>query len=120
MLEYFVHLDPDDAPDDLLLATADVPAELPRLRLGLEDLPPKWRETPALPELARLGDQFAERGECCILIVPSALSPNENNWLLNPLHPDFANIAIRPAEPLSYDARLFRRLGRRRQHPRQT
>lgn len=33
MLEYFVHLDPEDAPDDLVLATADVPDKLSRERI---------------------------------------------------------------------------------------
>ena len=32
MLEYFVHLDPEDAPDDLVLATADVPDNVSRER----------------------------------------------------------------------------------------
>ncbi len=116
MLEYFVHLDPDDPPDDLLLATAEVPSDLSRKRLSVENLPPGWRETPAIPELGQLGDEFAERGERCILIVPSALSPNENNWLLNPQHPDFAKIVIGETEPLKYDPRMFRGGGRRRKH----
>ena len=33
MLEYFVHLDPEDAPDDLVLATADVPDNVSRKRI---------------------------------------------------------------------------------------
>jgi RES domain-containing protein len=107
MLEYFVHLDPDDAPDDLVLATAEVPAELPSEQIAADDLPTNWRETPAPPELARFGDEFVERAKCCQLIVPSVVAGNERNWLLNPRHPDFAKIVLNDPEPLSYDPRMF-------------
>ena len=41
------------------------------------------------------------------LIVPSALAPDESNWLLNPDHPDFKRIRFHPPEPFAYDARFF-------------
>ena len=43
------------------------------------------------------------------MLVPSALAVNENNWLINPQHPEFKQIAVNPLEPLRYDARMFRR-----------
>jgi RES domain-containing protein len=113
MLEYFVHLDPEDAPDDLVLATADVPDNLSRERLHARDLPAHWRETPAPPELAQIGDEFVKKAETCLLLVPSALAVNENNWLINPQHPEFRKITQHVPEPLRYDPRMFR--GRRRQ-----
>lgn len=116
MLEYFVHLDPEDAPDDLMLATADVPDTLPHKRLQVRDLPPNWREIPAPPALAHLGDDFIKQAENCALLIPSALAVHENNWLINPLHPDFPKIALRPPEPLRYDPRLLLRSPRRPKH----
>jgi RES domain-containing protein len=53
------------------------------------------------------GDRFARRRRAAILIVPSALSPDEFNWLLNPDHPDFRRLRIHAPEPFSYDARFF-------------
>jgi len=108
MLEYFVHLDSDDPPPDLVLASADVPDDLAREQFAHTDLPANWSQTPALPELARIGDEFARRAERCLLLVPSALAKGENNWLLNPQHPDFRKIALHTPEPLSYDPRMFR------------
>ena len=112
MLEYFVHLDPEDSPDDLILATADVPDNLSRERVEATRLPARWRETPAPPELAQIGDEFARRGENCLLVIPSALAALESNWLFNPLHLEFRQITLNPPEPLQYDPRMFR--GRRR------
>jgi RES domain-containing protein len=70
-------------------------------------LPATWRQTPALAELAAIGDRFARRRREAILVVPSALAPDEFNWLLNPEHPDFRRVRILPTEPFSYDARSF-------------
>jgi RES domain-containing protein len=107
MLEYFVHLDADDAPPDLVLVTADLPDDLPAKVLAADELPSSWRRSPAPAELARIGDEFVAEAKQCVLVVPSALAPHENNWLLNPLHRDFRKVVVRGVEPLSYDPRMF-------------
>jgi RES domain-containing protein len=115
MLEYFVHLDPEDAPDDLVLATAEVPENLSRETLQARDLPPRWRETPPPRALAQIGDEFVKKAATCLLLVPSALTVNENNWLINPQHAEFKKIAVNAPEPLRYDPRMFGR-NRRQKH----
>ena len=116
MLEYFVHLDPEDAPDDLILATADVPDKISREIIKLADLPAHWRDTPAPPEIAQIGDDFVKKANVCLLLVPSALATHENNWLINPRHPEFDEITQNTAEPLHYDPRMFRANPRRTKH----
>lgn len=111
MLEYFVHLDKDDPPADLVLAVAEVPHDLTREKIAAGDLPPHWRDAAAPPELARFGNEFVARVEHCLLLVPSVLAPGENNLLINPAHSDYRKISVRDLEPLSYDARMF---GKRR------
>ncbi len=115
MLEYFVHLDKDDPPTDLVIATAEIPADLSREHVALGDLPANWREATAPPELARFGDEFVERAEHCLLLVPSVLAPAENNYLINPSHPDYQKIVVHELEPLTYDPRMFAKKPR---HPR--
>lgn len=107
MLEYFVHLDQDDPPRDLVLAIADIPDSVTRESVESRELPGNWRESPAPAELARFGDEFAERAKHCVLLVPSALAPSEMNCLINPAHPDYRRIAVRGLEPLAYDRRMF-------------
>jgi RES domain-containing protein len=114
MLEYFVHLDEDDPPSDLVLATAEVPQDLQREEIDPGDLPANWRGAAAPPGLARFGDEFAARAEHCLLLVPSVLAPEENNLLINPAHVDFGKVVIRAVEPLRYDARMFRTSRRHR------
>ncbi len=109
MLEYFVHLDNDDPPTDLVVAVAELPDDLTSERLKVSDLPANWREAAAPPALARRGDEFARRGEHCWLLAPSVLAPAENNCLLNPEHLGFKRIVVHELEPLSYDPRMFRK-----------
>lgn len=107
MIEYFVHLDRDDPPPDLVVAAADVPDDVSRVRVAAAKLPVAWRQTPAPAELAAIGDRFARRRREAILVVPSALAPDEFNWLLHPEHPDFRHVRVHPPEPFAYDARFF-------------
>jgi len=116
MLEYFVHLDKDDPPDDLVLAVAEIPNDLEHKTIEAANLPNHWRESAAPPELARFGDEFAHQGAFCLLLVPSVLAPSENNCLINPSHPDYRRLVIREAEPLHYDPRMFGKSTKRRPH----
>ena len=107
MLEYFVHLDKDDPPTDLVLAVAEIPEDVTRERVEPRELPKNWRDAAAPPELARFGDEFVSDGKSCLLLVPSVLAPYENNCLINPAHAEFSRIVIRDLEPLTYDTRMF-------------
>ncbi|MGC2108614.1 MAG: RES family NAD+ phosphorylase [Candidatus Korobacteraceae bacterium] len=109
MLEYFVHLDKDDLPADLVLAIAEVPTDLMRDQVGVRELPANWRDAAAPPELSRFGDEFVQKGKDCLLLVPSVLAPAENNFLINPAHPEYKRIKILDLEPLRYDPRMFQK-----------
>lgn len=107
MIEYFVHVDSDDPPQDLVVAAADVPDDVSRIRMPAARLPATWRQTPAPGALAAIGDRFVQTGRAAVLSVPSALAPDECNWLLNPGHPHFRRVRIHPPEAFAYDPRFF-------------
>ena len=108
MIEYLVHLDPNNPPKDLMLARAQVPDELPKLQLRVDELPSGWQDYPAPESLSLIGDMFVHDSNAAVLVIPSALAPSENNWLLNPLHPDFQKIETERAQPFRYDPRLLK------------
>jgi RES domain-containing protein len=107
MLEYFIHIDPDDPPKDLLVVTAEVPDSVSRTLVSARQLPANWRRSPSPPELAGVGDRFVRDRRAAILIVPSALAPAESNWLINPQHPESSAIRLRAVEAFEYDPRFF-------------
>ena len=108
MLEYFVHLDPDDPPKDLMLVAAEIPDSVSRVVMAREHLPKDWRRSPAPSRLAVIGDDFVRSGRSTVLVLPSVLAPSDSNWLINPAHPGFRQIKVYRAERFAYDARLFR------------
>jgi len=107
-LEYFVHLDVEDAPPDLVLIAADAPGSLAIEEIRVGRLPREWRRTPAPEALARLGTEWVRRGRTAVLAVPSAVVPVERNYHLNPMHPDYRAIVVRRAERCMLDPRMWK------------
>ncbi|MGD0858240.1 MAG: RES family NAD+ phosphorylase [Terracidiphilus sp.] len=105
-LEFFVNLEPNEAPDDLLLAEATIPDDLVE-QLKLDLLPADWRE---LSNLAcrDLGTGWATSGRSVALRVPSAVVDGDWNVLLNPRHADFSKVQLAAPNPFRYDERMFR------------
>lgn len=93
-----------------VLIPARLPAGLAVASLEAAQLPEGWRLLAAREQLQALGTQWLRARRTAVLSVPSAVMPAERNWLLNPLHPDFARIAIGAPEPLDTDLRLLRDL----------
>lgn len=106
-LEFFVHLDPSVAPDDLVSVSATLPPHLKIERGALKDLPADWRTT-GNARLQAMGAEWVAANRFAALEVPSAVIDGEWNVLLNPAHPQFARIQIAGPKPFHFDKRMFR------------
>ena len=73
-------------------------------------LPLTWNSTPAPFTTKTIGDQWVRQSASAILCVPSAVVPNELNFLLNPHHPDFSKIEIGDVIDLPADPRILDKL----------
>ena len=69
-------------------------------------LPANWRDYPPPVELQLFGDQWIAGLASAVLKVPSVIVEHEHNFLLNPVHPDFSQIAIGNPQPFEFDPRL--------------
>lgn len=108
-IEVFVHLTPDELPEDLVSISAELPVEQSRAhRVELSELPPDWRRLNH-PELQALGAAWARSRRSLELLVPSASVDGEWNALLNPAHPEIGQIRIVETRPFRFDSRMFRR-----------
>jgi RES domain-containing protein len=105
-LEMFVHLEPNEAPDDLLMAAAEISDERIE-QLELEMLPADWRDLNSLA-CRDLGSGWAASGRSVALRVPSAVVDGDWNLLLNPRHAEFAKIEFLAPKPFRFDGRMFR------------
>jgi len=107
-LEVFVHVDPDDLPDDLVAIRADLADRVAVERIDPGALPANWRAAPGPEDLRDIGTNWFAAGKSVALRVPSSVldEASEENVLLNPPHADFAALAIGAARPLAFDPRL--------------
>jgi RES domain-containing protein len=72
-------------------------------------LPGNWRVHPPAMETRQIGDRWVQERRSAVLAVPSAVSPADTNFLINPLHPDFKRIRIAPPIDFEFDSRLLNR-----------
>ncbi|MGD0912134.1 MAG: RES family NAD+ phosphorylase [Terracidiphilus sp.] len=106
-IELFVHLDPSQQPDDLVVIAAWLPEGEPAEQLEPEALPDGWWTDNFAP-LRDIGDAWIRERRSLALSVPSAALRMEWNVLVNPLHQQAGEIRIESPQPFQFDARMFR------------
>lgn len=106
-LEYLVHVDPEDVPEDLVAMQIQVPDGLPDERIRASDLPVDWNEVPNHPACLERGDAWVKDARVAVLRVPSAIVPEEENVLINAKHTDAGQITVARTRPFAFDPRLL-------------
>lgn len=91
-----------------VLGRAVIPDDVRIESVAASALPRRWREPDAPAELREIDQDWLARAQAVCLKVPSAIVQEEWNYLLNPLHPDFARLALGEPEPFHFDRRLAR------------
>jgi RES domain-containing protein len=94
VLETLVHVPLAGLPEDLFIATIEVPDEPGNEAIEPTLLPANWRDYPAPPALAAMGADWLASRRSLLLRVPSSVIPEESNWLINPLHPKASEARI--------------------------
>lgn len=91
--------------DDFVIIPVQIPEELV-LELDRSALPDGWSAPDDYSRTAPIGDRWLADQPSVALIVPSAAIPLERNLLLNPAHPDMAQVTVGAATPFLFDPRL--------------
>jgi RES domain-containing protein len=107
-LEVFIHLVPFVVKETFKAFRVEWPDSLMEI-LSNTSLPTSWRTSPPPVETIEIGDRWALEKRSAVLGVPSAISPADRNFLLNPEHRDFKRIRIAPPIDYEFDPRLFGR-----------
>jgi len=106
-LEFLVRIDRTSAPPDLVAIEIEIPGSVATVSWPPAELPDGWDTYPAQVSTQRLGSAWLTSGRAAVLVVPSAIIPRENNYLLNPAHPQLSRVRIVGRTPFSFDARLL-------------
>lgn len=104
ILESLVHLRRTDIPPMQYLLSIQIP-DIAFQDILLSKLKKNWQQHISYTQW--IGDQFITGDKNLVLKVPSAIVPQEHNFLINPLHKDFKKVKIITSELLELDKRLL-------------
>lgn len=88
------------------LITIAVPDGLLSEKIDVKDLMPGWDAPDTRRFTKKLGDAFLLNGRGLILEVPSVMMPEENNYLINPLHEAMKQVKISARRKIFFDKRV--------------
>ena len=105
MLETVVHIAGLKLSVPFCIIVLDIPDSL-ITAITIDKLPGSWRQYPAPDALKYIGDRFIKESEFLALQVPSAVVPEDCNYLINPLHKNFPDIKVVRKGLVSFDNRI--------------
>jgi RES domain-containing protein len=105
-LEIFVHLDQWQIDFELVAIPVTFPAKISNTQLTSSELKALLKQQ----DMQTIGSEWASGKKSCVLRVPSAIIPQEENIILNPQHDDFKQIKIGAPQPFNFDERLTKQL----------
>ncbi|MBW2370472.1 MAG: RES domain-containing protein [Deltaproteobacteria bacterium] len=109
ILELIVHLDEDEDIQDYVA----IPVEFEDTKViswHQKKLPKNWPSLPISDQTQHMGKTWIEEKQSLVLKVPSSVVHHDNNFVINPLHPDFSSLKIGQPQALQIDPRLTNRL----------
>jgi RES domain-containing protein len=104
-LEILVHIDSPQWLEHYVAVPVSIGPNL-IARIDLSTLPKNWKMYPLPKNIRAIGDDWVAAASSAVLQVPSVIVPLENNFLLNPHHPDFPKLKIGKPVPFKFDPRL--------------
>jgi len=107
-LETLVHLGGSGLPLNRYLVAIDIPAMVWKSRrtATIKSLPVGWDACPVGMASLNYGDTWLASNSSAILVVPSAIVPEDAVILVNPIHPQAKSITATKARKWLYDPRL--------------
>ncbi|MDB5249397.1 MAG: hypothetical protein JWQ40_3791 [Segetibacter sp.] len=105
VLEYTVNVNIEDIPRALSVTTLQIPEDN-IIELSIAELPGDWRDSPSPSSTKDMGTELLKKRDYLIIKVPSAVLPDEFNYLLNPLHKESSRISIISIKDFVYDVRI--------------
>lgn len=105
LLEYSVNINIDEIPRALSFTIIEIPGNGIH-ELKEEELPGNWKEAPAPSSTKDLGTALLKAAKKPVLKIPSAVIPEEFNYVLNPMHRESKKFKILAIKDFPYDVRI--------------
>lgn len=105
-LENLVHRSGEGLNESFKLLTIEIPKTLKIHEVKLKELSKNWSDFNNSNYCKKIGDMWLDKHESAVMKVPSAIIPDENNYLINPNHNDFKKISLAKIENFTFDPRI--------------
>jgi RES domain-containing protein len=106
VLERLAYINPDLLPDDLRLGQFDFATPDDAVQVSaLARLPDDWIQKE--PTTRKIGNRWLRARSSCLLAVPSAILPEETNYVFNPRHAAANSLRLIRERQFSFDPRLI-------------
>lgn len=108
ILEMLVHMDMKHVPNDRIIVKIEVPNEKLIQYYDRKNLPPNWNKFPYKHNSQQVFSDWINLEDVGpVLALPSAVVPEEWNFIINPLHQKMNKIRVVEVQPLAIDERLL-------------
>jgi RES domain-containing protein len=109
-LELVVHRSAIIQSDTYKVMVIEISEQKPDLiqEINRSELQENWNNLQSYPRLQEMGNEWYEKKKSLILKVPSALIPQEHNFVINTKHDSFSShVKLIGLEDFYWDGRLF-------------
>lgn len=104
LTEWLVHTPSVKMPEQLVMVQLALPDT--STIYHFKSLPEDWFRFPQPLSTRAMGDTWLIKAENLIAAVPSAVVPEEFNYLINPKHPDIKSVRILSVDAFRLDERF--------------
>lgn len=105
-LENLVHRSGEGLNRIFKTVEIDIPEYLNIKTISKTQLNEEWSKRENYFQTRKIGDNWLKEKKSPILKVPSAIIPEEHNYLINPEHPGFQKVSIKRISDFLFDNRL--------------
>lgn len=103
-MEIFVHIDRWELAFKLVAIAVDIPETIKITHYTQKQIDKQLKNKAAQD----VGTDWVNKADSVALCLPSALVSHENNYLINPNHPDFKKLTIHKPETFEFDQRMWK------------
>jgi RES domain-containing protein len=104
-LEIMVHFGRDVARASWSLIQVEVPDEMID-SVSIRKLPEGWDDRASTSVSQKFGQRWVQSGKSLVILLPSAVIPEERILMVNVRHPDLRKLKISRLRPFLFDQRL--------------
>jgi RES domain-containing protein len=105
LLEILVNAGSFEALQPFKLIQLTLPDTAIKYQINIKNLKKNWHQDIGYTQW--MGTEILQEKKALVIECPSAIIPQESNFLLNPLHKDYSKIRMKEVRDFYFDERLF-------------